>query len=176
MYRSRQLEVLAEWTSPARRPGARKNTSTFSPTAQHGARADGIERRTEEIRTWLTDWLVDRENVPAESIDLNRPFAEYGLSSLTALELTRELEEWLNVRLTPVVAWRHPTPAMLARYLARGASDGADTESPPVEIRERRRTVREFTRLLAHIEALDEDLEPAAPRSREGSGSAEGGP
>jgi acyl-CoA synthetase (AMP-forming)/AMP-acid ligase II/acyl carrier protein len=179
MYRSRELAVLAEWTAPVHhRVGARRfrlETGGSSARAHRSADAGDVERLTAEIRAWLTDWLVDRENVPADAIDLNRPFAEYGLSSLSALELSRELEDWLDVPLTPVVAWKYPTPAMLARYLARQASDAPDAELAGVETRERRRTVRGFTRLLAQVEALDESLDPAAPDSRAGAGSLDGG-
>jgi acyl carrier protein len=180
MYLSGDLQVLAEWTAPVHRAGARRtrvrNRSTSSQRTERSGGANDIERLTEEIRTWLADWLVDRENAAADAIDLNRPFAEYGLGSLTALELSRELEDWLGVRLTPVVAWKHPTPALLARYLARQASGAPDTESPELESPERRRTVREFARLLAHVEALDESFDPPAPGSRASSGSSEGGP
>jgi acyl carrier protein len=47
--------------------------------------------------------------------------AEYGLDSLTAVELSQELEDWLHVDLTPVIAWNYPTPATLAKYLATAA-------------------------------------------------------
>ena len=48
----------------------------------------------------------------------DRPFAEFGVDSLTAVELSQELEDEFKVPLPAIVAWNYPTPAALARYLA----------------------------------------------------------
>ena len=48
----------------------------------------------------------------------DRPFAEYGVDSLTAVEMSHELEQQFSVPLPPIVAWNYPTPAALARFLA----------------------------------------------------------
>jgi len=177
LYRSGELPVLAEWTAHANRVEARKAepVTNGSPAAiRPGSGAGDVDRLTEQVRVWLTDWLADRENLPAEAVDLNRPFGEYGLDSITALQLGSELEERLNIRLTPVVAWKYPTPAMLARHVAQQASGATASELRDGAIPERRRTVGAFDRLLTRIEALDEDLDRAAVDSLEGSGSTQG--
>ena len=81
-------------------------------------RASKLDRAAERIETWLLEWLVARLGLDAADVSRDRPFAEFGVDSLTAVELSHELEEQFNVPLPPIVAWNYPTPAALARYLA----------------------------------------------------------
>ena len=112
-----------------------------------------IDRMAEQIETWLLEWLVERAGVSAADLDGNRPFAECGLDSLSAVELSQELEDWLHVQLTPIVAWNYPTPASLAKYLAAAAGGGPQAEpAPPTG-----ESQEDFERMLAEIESLTED-------------------
>ena len=112
-----------------------------------------IDRMAEQIETWLLEWLVERAGVSADDLDGNRPFAECGLDSLSAVELSQELEDWLHVQLTPIVAWNYPTPASLAKYLAAAAGGGPQAEpAPPTG-----ESQEDFERMLAEIESLSED-------------------
>jgi acyl carrier protein len=70
----------------------------------------------------IQDWLIDRiakslEIDPTE-IDIREPLASYGLSSVASLSLTGDLEEWLELRLDPTLAWDYPTIEELAKHLA----------------------------------------------------------
>jgi acyl carrier protein len=117
--------------------------------------AQDAERLAEQIESWLMDWLVERAEVPADEIDRHRPFAEYGLDSLTAVELSQELEEWLGVRLRPEIAWNYPTAATMSAYLARqlcGDEEPADAVSETPN----GKSVQEFEQLLEEIETLSE--------------------
>jgi acyl carrier protein len=116
---------------------------------------DEIERLAQQIEAWLVAWLIERANVPESEVARDRPFAEYGLDSLKAVEMSQELEEWLGVQLSAVIAWKYPTPEALAHYLAREAG-GANTEAAGASMPLRKRSVAVFNRLLAEIEALSE--------------------
>jgi acyl-CoA synthetase (AMP-forming)/AMP-acid ligase II/acyl carrier protein len=112
-----------------------------------------VDRLAERIETWLIDWLVDRAGVPRHEMDRLRPFAEYGLDSLTAVELSQELEDWLSVPLAPVLAWNYPTPAALAQYLAQQVS------GPPEAAEAAGSTAPAdggFEQLLSEIESLSD--------------------
>jgi acyl carrier protein len=63
----------------------------------------------------------------AADISRDRPFAEFGVDSLTAVELSQELEDEFKVPLPPIIAWNYPTPAALARYLAEQSLQSAET-------------------------------------------------
>ena len=125
-----------------------------------------MDRLTERIEIWLLDWLVDRAAVPQEEIRRDRPFAEYGLDSLTAVELSHDLEEWLGLELTPVLAWNYPTAARLSRYLAQQVAGEASAENDSPNAGGLH-TVSEFERLLTQIEGMSEQqIEQALAKSK----------
>jgi acyl-CoA synthetase (AMP-forming)/AMP-acid ligase II/acyl carrier protein len=166
-YAAGELKVLTEWVRPARTPTPAKPRDAVLPhqpeqpappsaeqlpAKKPSLTPEEIDRLAERIESWMTDWLVERASVPREEIERDKPFAEFGLDSLTAVELSQDLEDWLHVQLTPVVAWNYPTPAALARYLAREAGGGEAVsgghEAAPAR--------RGFEELLAEVEALSE--------------------
>lgn len=69
----------------------------------------------------IQEWLIAKVAVSVagapEKIDVREPLASYGLSSLAAVSLTADLEDWLNLRLPPTLAWDYPTIESLASYL-----------------------------------------------------------
>jgi acyl carrier protein len=76
-------------------------------------------RDAEDIQAWLTTQVAQLLGVDPASIDPTLPFAEYGLGSREALELSGALEEWLGERLSPTLAWDYPTVELLAAHLAQ---------------------------------------------------------
>ena len=107
----------------------------------------------------MLQWLVVRLSLNPADVSRDRPFAEYGVDSLTAVEMSRELEDQFQVPLPPIVAWNYPTPATLSRYLAEqtvgvassetAAGPLADLPAPPDDDR--------LAELLAEIENLSDD-------------------
>jgi acyl-CoA synthetase (AMP-forming)/AMP-acid ligase II/acyl carrier protein len=116
--------------------------------------ADEIDRLSERIEKWILDWLVEHAAVNPSEIERHKPFAEYGLDSLTAVEMSHSLEEWLGVELTPVIAWNYPTPHKISQYLARTVGGAeANPEEPATTTED---DADDFERLLAEIENLSE--------------------
>jgi len=137
------------------RPNGKSSKPLFDPSELPLA-ADEIDRLAERIEAWMARWLVEHAGLPAEDLDRETPFAELGIDSLTAVELSQELEDWLHVKLTPVVAWNYPTPRSLARYLAREAG-GANDREAELEAEGEQSAESDFERMLAEIESLSED-------------------
>jgi acyl-CoA synthetase (AMP-forming)/AMP-acid ligase II/acyl carrier protein len=115
-----------------------------------------IRRLTRQIEELLLNWLVERAGVDPAEIDRNRPFAEYGLDSLTAVELTERLEQILNVRLTPTVAWNYPTPAALSEYLAHVVGGRVEEEEPNLPPSSSPLNNEVLEELLQEVESLEE--------------------
>ncbi|NUQ61201.1 MAG: AMP-binding protein [Pirellulales bacterium] len=184
-YLDGDLKVQAQWQAPSRgsngsasgngaarrrapaeRP--RKAASSILPKIgpfDRPLREDEVERLAEQIETRLLDWLVERAGLRTSDFDRDKPFAEYGLDSLTAVELSHELEEWLDVEITPVVAWNYPTAASLAAYLAREVAGKVSPEDAGEETQQPPTAESEFEKLLAEIENLsDNDVEAALER------------
>ena len=111
----------------------------------------------------MLQWLVAKLALKSDEVQRDRPFAEYGVDSLTAVELSHELEEQFKVPLPPIVAWNYPTPATLARYIAQETTGIKDPSSAPhaESAASNGDTVRvdddELAKLLAEVENLSDD-------------------
>jgi acyl-CoA synthetase (AMP-forming)/AMP-acid ligase II/acyl carrier protein len=135
-YEDGHLKIVHAWTNPATTTAAAngkpanatvrvtgEGVSHMRPRrtgAARRARVGSIEvdRAAERIEAWMLEWLIARLALEPEDVSRDRPFAEYGVDSMTAVELSHELEQQFSVPLPPIVAWNYPTPAALARYLA----------------------------------------------------------
>lgn len=103
-----------------------------------------------EVEGWMTSWLTVRAGVEASEVDLEKPFADYGLDSMTAVEMSGEIEDWSGIALTPVIAWNHPTVGRLSEFLVdelMGVDQEAETED----------NEEELLALLDEIEQLSDD-------------------
>lgn len=65
----------------------------------------------DRVATWL---FVSTTS----EIDIEETFAGYGLTSIAAVSMTGDLEEWLGLELSPTLAYEYPTITNLARHLA----------------------------------------------------------
>jgi acyl carrier protein len=73
------------------------------------------------IENWIENWLVKKLKIDADTIDVDTSFADYGMDSVTAVELAQDLEEWLQSSLKSslevTILWNFPTIRSLANYL-----------------------------------------------------------
>ena len=103
-----------------------------------------------EIETWLINWLVGKAGIPKEAIELNRPFADYALDSLTTVELGEDIEDFLHIEVPMTIAWNYPTIDTLSTYLSQH-----DNTEPVDDISE-----GSFQTLLSDIENMsDKELD-----------------
>jgi acyl carrier protein len=67
----------------------------------------------------------------AEPVDPGRTLADYGFTSLVALEFAEALSRWLGREIEPTITWSYPTPAGLARhFVTAAASETTATDEP----------------------------------------------
>ena len=159
-----ELKVLAEWKKPVGEPTKNPVNKPASNRLQRSdvpMTPDELDRLAERIESWLLNWLVERAAIAKQDVHRDKPFAEYGLDSLTAVELSQELEDWVGVEVVPTVAWNYPTPATLSVYLAHQAGR-VDESQTALEQVGPEPVDDEFAALLAEIESLsDADAEAA---------------
>jgi len=127
---------------------------------------DAIEDGAEQIEAWLLAWLVLRGGVASDQVHRDTPFADYGLDSLAAVELSAELEDWLGIELTPVLAWNYPTPKRLGRHLAMqmaGIDESVEAEATDLDPclnhngLDEDVAIEDFESLLSEVEQLSDD-------------------
>jgi acyl carrier protein len=86
----------------------------------------------QEITDWLISWITKELGVSAEEINVGDALQQYSLSSLTATILAGDLEDWLQLRLSPTLVWDYPSIDALVDYLERAtAASGAVSEPAP---------------------------------------------
>ncbi len=71
-----------------------------------------------QIETWLVKAIARSLRIPPDQIDPQRPFADFGIDSVAAVELSGDLEDFLGKQVAPTVVWDYPTIALLAAHLA----------------------------------------------------------
>ncbi|GCF09103.1 type I polyketide synthase [Dictyobacter arantiisoli] len=82
-----------------------------------------------ELRVWLIEHVSQALKVQPGAIDVNAPFAYYGMDSALAVSLSADLEDLLQQPLSPTLAYDYPSIDALARYLAN-EEQVADTLHP----------------------------------------------
>ena len=81
---------------------------------------------SEVIQEWLVSKLSERLGIESREINIQEPFASYGLGSTEAVSLAGELAEWLGRELSPALVYEYPTIETLARHLA-GSPEGTES-------------------------------------------------
>lgn len=126
---------------------------------QEGLTAAETDRLAERIEARLLEWLTAQAHVSIGDADPAKPFAEYGVDSLAAVELSADLERWLGIKIPAIAAWNYPTSESMARFLADEVASSAhslEEEKSPASNLE----TSPFDSLLSEVEALsDADAE-----------------
>ena len=76
-----------------------------------------------EVLTWLTLKFADWLEVSVEELDPQRPISSYGLDSISAVTLSVQLEEELDIELDTAVLWERPTLDSLAEHLTESLNE-----------------------------------------------------
>ena len=155
-------------TDAAHTPSTTNGAAKRRQLSPRAASAE-LDRAAEGIEAWMLQWLMAKLALKPGEVQRDRPFAEYGVDSLTAVELSHELEEQFKVPLPPIVAWNYPTPSALARYIAQettgikdpssashddNGSNGAGSHGAAATAQSRD---EDLSKLLAEIENLSDD-------------------
>lgn len=117
-----QLTVLHEWRRPVPVP-------TSVPVAE----------TSDAVRAWLVAQMAALSGVDAARIDVDAPFARYGIDSQQAVELSGRLAEWLQRPLAATLAYDYPTIDALASHLGgaervTASRDGARDGDEPIAV------------------------------------------
>lgn len=70
-----------------------------------------------DIANWLTQQLSEKLNVNKIEVSKDKPFADFGLDSIAAVNIAGELEDWLDVEIEVTLLWDYPTINALSEYI-----------------------------------------------------------
>ena len=63
----------------------------------------------DELLEFVVTWLAQRVRLPMSKIDPSRSFADHGIDSMAAVELTQELSDLLGWRVDETLLWNCAT-------------------------------------------------------------------
>lgn len=84
-----------------------------------------------EIQDWLKIRIANLLQMDPSRIDPQESFANYGLSSLDAISLSGELEEFAGCRLSPTITYDYPNIELLSDYLSGNAEKNIENTALP---------------------------------------------
>lgn len=76
-----------------------------------------------EVQSWIITWLQNNAGITEDVIELDKPFADYHLDSVTSVELSYDLEEWSGKELSVTTVWNYPTINQMSAYLSNSGID-----------------------------------------------------
>ncbi|MGE3155398.1 MAG: acyl carrier protein [Xanthobacteraceae bacterium] len=82
------------------------------------ANSGGRDMTKEQISAFCVDRLAGLLRVPKDSVDTAAKFSRLGLDSAMTVYLLMDLEEKLDLELSPEAFYDHPTVDALSAYLA----------------------------------------------------------
>ncbi len=74
------------------------------------------------VKTWLKHRMAKQLKTEANTIDTSKPFEEYGLDSLFAVQVTGELEKVVELRLSPALLFENTCIDDVAKVIAANAA------------------------------------------------------
>ncbi|MGB2924791.1 MAG: beta-ketoacyl synthase N-terminal-like domain-containing protein, partial [Limnothrix sp.] len=129
------LSVVGTWTanqpaiSDPVKPNLGEEKPDPVPTIER-VLTQQINAQQQQVETWLTENIAQRLGVNVQRIDINEPFASYGLDSVQAVQVTADLEDWLERTLEPTLAYDYPSIRTLATFLVQGETEPQEIVAP----------------------------------------------
>lgn len=113
--------------------------SNQAPAAPAAARAALLALPSAEQRClWLERFLREQigrvTGLAPARIDPERAVTDFGLNSVMAVELKRELEQLLEVELSATLVWNYPNVQLLAAHLTQTLHAPAAAPAPALEL------------------------------------------
>ena len=105
----------------------------------------------EEVQEWIVQWLVDVAAVTRDSIELDKPFNDYHLDSLTAAEFSDDIHDWMGIEVPITILWNYPTLADMTSYLSARSNGKTEEEMRPAP------TAEAVQAILNDVENLTDD-------------------
>jgi acyl carrier protein len=84
----------------------------------------------ESIEEWLISWIAKELGMAPAEIETSKSLLNYSLSSVTAMMLVGDLEEWLGLTLPPTLVWDYPSIAAIAEYLTEQLAASSTAAGP----------------------------------------------
>ncbi|HEY9800554.1 MAG TPA: AMP-binding protein [Leptolyngbyaceae cyanobacterium] len=109
------FNLVESWYNLSPEPISQQSQPTFSQNYQKTTKL--THQAPESIEQWIADWLHQKLNVKLDTIIASKSFVDFGLDSIHAVDLAKDLEDWLKEPLEATIIWNFPTIQALSQYL-----------------------------------------------------------
>lgn len=106
------------------------------------------------IERWLQEWLARRAQLDIANVDSRRAFADFGLDSISSVELAADLARFVKADVSQTAAWDHPNIEALARATTESLASKTHAKAPGREARDRH-SIRGSARAVEDTVDLD---------------------
>jgi acyl carrier protein len=72
----------------------------------------------QKLISFCREELSQMMGVPPESIDINASFEDLRLNSIHAMQMLDELEDRLNISISPIIFWENPTLSLFCKTIS----------------------------------------------------------
>ncbi len=103
-------------------PSSNVGSSTHSVNATHSVNG---------IQSWLTQWVCSNRNISLDFIQPEMPFSDYGMDSISVVELVEDLEKWLQLDIDTTIVWNYSNIDSLSNFLIKRLQPRVGVESNP---------------------------------------------
>ncbi|MCM1984982.1 acyl carrier protein [Lyngbya confervoides] len=105
-------------------------------------------KKYHEIQSWLVAHLAHSLDLDPDMVNIHQDFTDYGLSSVEMVNISGDLEEYLNCRLDPMLVLERPNIHALSDYLANSTS---------AKVSDRASFHPEAQQLLAELDTMSDE-------------------
>ena len=86
-------------------------------------------RTADEVDDWLVRNFADALHVEARELDPSAPLSNYGLQSVTVMDIAAQLSQWIGFKISPNIVYDFPTINALTKHLAELSAQRATATS-----------------------------------------------
>lgn len=104
----------------AEQPDDEVNSQPATEIILSGQTTDNQDK--EQIKNHIMESLEQVIEISREEIEIGRPFSEYGVDSISGLDLIKSLNDRLNIALKTTVIYDYPTVEQLSGFITEKAS------------------------------------------------------
>lgn len=73
----------------------------------------------ETIQDYLSSRIAELIEISPDDVDITKAFSDYSIDSASGVELSGDIEEQFNLKLSPLVLFEYPTIEKLSGYVFR---------------------------------------------------------
>lgn len=120
------LNIVSDWTANPRMKNEFQNLELEVERIEQQLQNHKSQQETDykggviqnSLVHLITEYLKFNDyQIDAQEIDVNKPLVNYGLDSVTVIDLSSRLENWFGCKLSPTVLYDFQTIAVLAQHL-----------------------------------------------------------